>query len=139
MQLEFLLRVAGCGLLTLAVLHIPLAKYLNWKEEAARMSPANEDIFNVHNLFICILLIGMALPCLIDPGIFLEKSKAAAWGSWSISIFWAARLHCQWFVYRRILWQGKGRETALHYIATFAWLFLTLLFGYVGLLQLKGI
>lgn len=126
--LELALRLAGAGLILLAALHIPIGRHLRWREETARLSPVNEDVFHVHAFFICLLLVGMGLPCLLDPAVLLERSRAAAWASWLLAAFWAARLYCQWFVYRRDLWRGKRFETAVHWLFTGIWAALTTLF-----------
>jgi hypothetical protein len=136
--LTILLRLAGAGLILLAIMHWPIAKELNWREELKRLSPTNRSIFYVHNFFICVLLVIMGLPCLLDPGVFLENTRASAWLTWSFCGFWALRLYCQFFVYQPVLWRGKRRETALHYGFSCAWLGLVLLFGACGLWQ-KGV
>jgi hypothetical protein len=129
------LRIAGAGLVLLAILHVPISRHLRWRKEAARMSPMNEDVFHVHNFFICVVLVAMGLPCLLEPSLLLEKSRAGAWASWMLAAFWAMRLWCQWFVYRRDLWRGKRFETAMHLFFTSAWLYLTTLFALCGARQ----
>jgi hypothetical protein len=123
-----ILRIAGAGLIALALLHAPIARRLRWREEVARMSPVNADIFRVHNFFLCLVLVAMGLPCLFEPSLLVDRSRAGAWAAWMLSAFWAARLYCQWFVYRRELWRGKKFETTIHWIFTFMWLGLTTLF-----------
>ena len=130
------LRIAGAGLVLLAILHVPMARRLRWKEEAARMSEFNGMVFHVHNFFICTVLVGMGLPCLIEPAVMLEPSRAGAWGAWSLCVFWAARLYCQHFVYPSSAWRGKRFETVLHWWFTLVWAFLTALFGVCGARQL---
>lgn len=130
-----LLRVAGAGLILLAVLHIEIAQRLAWRTDAARMSPVNAAIFHVHGFFICVVLVAMGLPGLLDPTVFVTPSRAAAWGTWSLCAFWAARLWCQWFVYPPQLWRGKPLETALHWWFTLVWVFLAVLYGLCGALQ----
>lgn len=127
--LIILLRLAGLGLIALAFTHIPIAKTLSWRSDAARMSKANEAIFHVHAIFICLVLVMMGLPCVVEPGVFLEKSRAARWLSISYSIFWGIRLYFQWFVYQRELWYGKRLETFLHRLFTFIWAALSALFA----------
>lgn len=129
------LRVAGGGLILLAILHIPLARRLRWREEAAHMSPANEDIFHVHTFFICVVLVAMGLPCLLEPSVLLEKSRAAAWGAWLLATFWGLRLYCQWFVFRRELWRGKPFGTAMHALTTVIWTCLTTIYALCGAWQ----
>ena len=127
--LTILLRAAGPGLIMLAIVHVPIGKQLKWREDAARLSPVNESIFHVHTLFICIVLVMMALPCIFEPGVFLEKSRAARWLAWSFSGFWAIRLYAQWFIYPAVLWRGKRLETTLHWLFTGVWLSLAVLFA----------
>jgi hypothetical protein len=127
--LPLFLRIAGAGLILLAVLHVPIGRHLQWREDTARLAPANHDIFHVHALFVCLMLVGMGLPCLFDPAVLVEKSRAGAWGAWLLTGFWAVRLYCQWFVYRPELWKGKPLETAMHWVFTAIWTFLTALFA----------
>ena len=133
--LALLLRVAGSGLALLAVLHIPIGRHLRWREESARLTPVNASIFVVHAFFICLVLIMMAAPCLFEPSIFLERSRAGEWFAWSFAGFWAVRLYCQWFVYRPELWRGKRLETALHWWFTIVWIALTGVFAACGMIQ----
>ena len=136
--LTILLRAAGVGLILLAIVHIPIGKQLKWREEAARLSPANESIFHVHALFICLVLVMMALPCIFEPSVFMEKTRAARWLAWSFSAFWTLRLYAQWFIYPAALWRGKRLETTLHWFFTGVWLSLAALFGACGIWQLIG-
>jgi len=96
--LSVLVRVAGMILILLAALHLPIGRHLKWREESARLSPANAAIFHVHTFFICFVLVMMGLPCLLEPSVLLEKSHAGAWLAWSFSAFWTTRLFVQWFV-----------------------------------------
>ena len=130
-----LLRLAGAGLLALALLHVPIARRLKWREEAARMSELNAAVFHVHTFFICGVLVAMGLPALLDPPVFLEPSRAARWGCWSLTVFWGLRLACQWGVYRPVWWRGRPFETAMHWFFTGVWTFLALLFGACACVQ----
>ncbi len=133
--LTLLLRIAGAGMILLAVLHIPIGRQLQWAEDARRLSPVNASIFHVHTFFICFVLVLMGLPSLIDPMIFLDRSPAGAWIGWSISAFWSVRLYFQWFVYQPSLWRGKRLETLIHWWFTFVWAALALLYAVCGMLQ----
>lgn len=133
------LRIAGAGLVLLAILHAPMARRLRWREEAARMSEFNAMVFRVHNFFICVVLVGMGLPCLIEPAVLLERSRAGAWGAWSLCVFWAARLYCQHCVYPSSAWRDRRLETVLHWWCTLVWTFLTALFGVCAARQVAWI
>ncbi len=133
--LTVLLRLAGCGLVLLALVHVQIARKLKWKEEALRMSPENGQIFLVHAFFLCLSLALMGLPCVFAPEIFLEKSRAGLWLSSSLAAFWTARLYCQFFVYKGELWRGKSLETRLHWLFSIVRLGLAAVFGTCALLQ----
>ena len=134
-MLSLLLRLAGAGLILLAILHVPIGRHLKWREDAVRLSPVNAAIFHVHALFICVVLIIMGLPCLLDPGVFLQRTRAGAWLAWSFAAFWTIRLYCQHFVYRADLWRGKRMETIFHCWFTIVWTALALLFTACGAWQ----
>ena len=133
--LAILLRIAGAGLILLAVLHIPIGRQLRWKEDCKQLTPVNESVFHVHTFFICLVLVMMGLPCLIQPGIFLAPSPAGAWLAWSFAVFWFTRLYFQWFVYKAELWRGKRMETAVHWGSTLIWISLTGVFAGCGAIQ----
>ena len=137
--LTLLLRIAGAGLLLLAILHLPIGKHLKWSEDAKKLSPMNASVFHVHTFFICLVLVMMGLPSLLEPQIFLEKSRAGSWLAWSISGFWAIRLYFQWFVYRADLWRGKRMETAIHYGFTMIWTALAVTFAACGMWQMDAL
>lgn len=134
-----LLRIAGAGLLLLALVHIPIARRLRWREDARRLSPVNESVFHVHTFFICLVLVMMGLPCLLDPLVLLERTRASAWLAWSFAGFWAVRLYAQWFIYPRNLWRGFRMETTVHYLFTFLWAGLTALFAACAVWQAGGL
>jgi len=135
-NLELLLRVAGTGLLLLCFLHIPIGRSLKWREDGRKLSPVNEQIFHVHTFFICVVIFLMALPCLFEPSVFLEKSRAGFWLSASLSVFWMVRLFFQFFVYRTDLWRGKPLETFVHWWFALIWLALAAVFGAAAFVQL---
>jgi hypothetical protein len=133
--LTLLLKIAGAGLISLSLLHIPIGRRLKWREEAALLTPVNASIFHVHTFFICLVLVMMGLPSLLEPKIFLERTHAGKWLSWSFSGFWLARLYIQWFVYRADLWRGKRMETVIHWWFTLVWIALAALFAACGMIQ----
>lgn len=133
--LTLLLRIAGAGMVLLAILHVPIGRRLKWIEDGKLLTPVNRSIFHVHTFFICVVLVMMGLPCLLEPRIFLDPSRAGAWLSWSISAFWSIRLYFQWFVYQADLWRGKRMETVVHWWFTLIWTGLAALFAVCGLWQ----
>lgn len=133
--LNILLRIAGAGLILLAGSHVLIGQRLKWREESARMSPANASIFHAHTFFICLGLVMLGLPCLLEPSIFLVHSRAGAWLGWSYSAFWIFRLGYQWLVFPWCLWRGKRMETLAHFGFTIIWISLAILFAACGIWQ----
>lgn len=133
--LAILLRVCGAGLILLGLLHVPIAKRLNWKEDAQRMTELNRMVFHVHTFFIVLVLFMMGLPALLDPMAFLEPSRAATWVCWSLAVFWSIRLVLQWTAYKPAWWKGKAFETSMHWFFSFVWLLLSVLFALCAALQ----
>src|SRR4051794_12739087 len=121
-MLSISLRIAGVMLLILATLHWPISRRLKWSEESLLLSPVNAAIFRVHAFFICLILVLMGIPCIADPGVFLEIDRAGGWLAWTFAVFWTARLWVQWFVFPRALWIGKRSETRIHFSFTAIWI-----------------
>jgi len=86
--LPILLRIAGGGLILLALLHIPIGRKLRWSEDSRNLTPVNAAVFQVHTFFICLVLGLMGLPCLMEPAVFLTPTRAGTWVSWSFATFW---------------------------------------------------
>ena len=137
--LPILLRIAGGGLILLALLHLPIGRHLRWSEDSRNLTPVNAAIFHVHTFFICLVLVLMGLPCLIEPTVFLAPTRSSLWVSWSFAAFWAIRLSFQWFVYAPELWRGKRFETGMHVGFTLVWTALTALFTACGAVQVGWI
>lgn len=130
------LRIAGAGMILLAFAHLPMSRVLQWREEAARMSPASAAVFHVHTLFVCTVLVLMGLPAVLAPEIFVQRTLAGAWITWSFTAFWALRLYAQWGVFPGTLWRGRPLETRMHVMFTLIWISLTTLFAICGLIQM---
>lgn len=133
--LAIVLRICGAGLILLGLLHVPISKHLNWREDAARMSELNAMVFHVHTFFIVLVLFIMGVPALVDPMAFLEPSRAAKWGCWSLVLFWVLRLVFQWTAYKPAWWKGKRFETSMHWFFSCIWLLLIALFAACAAVQ----
>lgn len=121
------LLTAGVLQIALALLHLAFPARFGWKQEAARMSRLNEQIFHVHTFFVCLTLVlfGIWTMVLLED-LLSARQRALASG---IAVFWLARLYSQWFVYDPVLWRGKKFETAMHILFTILWIFLTGTYG----------
>lgn len=138
MTLEIALRVTGASLLGLAALHIFLPKRFHWREEFARVSLLNRQIFYVHCLFICLALVLMGSLCLVWPGALLAPSLLGELVAGGLAIFWLCRLGAQWLIYDAKLWRGKPFETFMHIVFTGLWTFYLAVFAAVWWMQRTG-
>lgn len=130
MSLEVHLRIAGFLLLLLAAIHPFMPKELGWKEDLAKLTLVNRQVFLVHVGFIVLMLVLMGSLALFyaedlaAPG---RLSRAVLGG---LAIFWGLRLLTQQLIYDRGLWRGNFRYTAVHVVLTLLWTYLTAVFGW---------
>lgn len=129
MNIELHFRIAGALQIAIAALHLTFPKRLGWKEELPRLSLLNRQIFVVHAIFICIVLVLMGGLSLFAPGALLEPSRLARLVLAGFTAFWALRLAFQWFVYDQKLWRGSRSNTLLQFGATALWLYFTAVYG----------
>lgn len=137
MSLVAHVRLAGVLLLALAALHPFLPARLRWKEELARLSLLNRQIFLVHVFFIGLVLALMGSLCAFAPGLLVARGPLARLLAGGCAVFWLARLAAQWLVYDRSLWRGQPFNTLVHWVFTGLWIYLTAVFGAVFWLQTR--
>ena len=129
MNLAFHLRLAGVGLLVLAAAHLLFPAWLRWREELARLSLLNRQIFHVHTFFVCLVLAMMGALSAFGTTVLLTGGTLGRWVLGGFAGFWAARLICQWLVYDPSLWRGDRGRTAIHLFLTGVWTYLTVVYG----------
>lgn len=130
MTLELHLRIAGALLLLLSVIHLPMPRELGWKEDLAKLTLVNRQVFLVHTAFIVLTLVLMGTLALVYAEELAAPGRLARAVLGGLAIFWGARLFTQQFVYDRSLWLGNARYTAIHVVFTLLWLYLTAVFGW---------
>ena len=130
MTLELHLRIAGALLLLLSVIHLPMPRELGWKEDLAKLTLVNRQVFLVHTAFIVLTLVLMGTLALVYAEELAAPGRLARGVLGGLAIFWGLRLFTQQFVYDRSLWRGNARYTAIHIVFTLLWLYLTAVFGW---------
>jgi hypothetical protein len=123
MNLELHLRLAGALQIVLAAVHLTFSERFQWKEELARLSLLNRQIFLVHTFFVCLMLTLMGALCLFFPETLVENTRLARLVLTGFVAFWALRLVFQWCVYDRSLWRGNAFNTRAHLAFTALWLY----------------
>ena len=131
-EVTFHLRAAGVLLLTLASVHVFFPRRFRWREELARLSTLNRQIFQVHVLFIVLILVMMGLLSLFYADALVEPDELATAVLVGLSTFWGLRLLVQWFVYDRSLWRGQRLNTVIHLVFTGIWAYLASVYGWAA-------
>jgi hypothetical protein len=134
-MLTLLLKIAGILLIGLSLIHAFFSRRFAWAEELPRLSLLNRQIFQVHCFFIALTvgLMGVLLFGWTDA--LVTRSPLAKAIAGGLTIFWSCRLVFQWTVYDSSLWRGRRFETAMHWLFTTLWLFLTAVFGWTFAVQ----
>jgi hypothetical protein len=133
-SLELHLRLAGALQIALAALHLAFPSHLRWKEELPRLSLLNRQIFVVHTIFICFVLVLMGALSLLAPDALLEPTRLSRLVLGGFAAFWALRLVFQWCLYDRQLWRGNTKNTVIHFVFTIAWTYFASVYAAVLLL-----
>jgi hypothetical protein len=125
--MEIHLKTIGIILILLSCIHPFFPRYFSWKEDFGGVSVINRQMMYVHTYFIglIVFLIGILCLCCTSDMIHTKMGKYICFG---LSVFWAIRLYCQFFVYSTLLWKGKKFETGAHIFFTCLWIYLTLIF-----------
>ena len=75
MNYEAQLRIAGAVQIGLALMHLAFPRRFRWDEEMARLSPLNRQMFHVHTLFVCVVLVMIGGLSLFAPAALLEPTS----------------------------------------------------------------
>lgn len=119
------LQIAGALQLLLALAHFAFIRRLEWREELQRVGLFTRQVFWVHTGFLMLVLAGFGVLDLMHADELLEQTALSRSLLGGLTAFWAARLYCQFFVYRVELWRGHSFNTKMHFLFSALWLLLT--------------
>lgn len=125
--METHLKIAGCILIALALLHFFIPRHFRWETELSSLSLITRQILYVHTFFIGFMVFLMGLLCLMYASELLNN----AFGDvilFGLFAFWFTRLIFQFFVYSPRLWKGKPFETFIHVLFSAGWIYLSSVF-----------
>jgi hypothetical protein len=133
------LRVVGGFMAALVLLNVFVPRHLDWPNELRRVSLVNRQIFEVHAIFLVLVLAMFAVLLLTSSEALLEPSRLSRLVLGGLTIFWGLRMLAQWFYYSPATWRGNRLRTTMHYGFSVAWIYVTavfaLAFGQVTLLR----
>ena len=125
----FNLRAVGVVMAALVAVNLVVPIRSRWREETARLSLLNRQIFQAHAMFLVltlalfsVLLVGYA-DALVEP---TRLSRAVLAG---LTMFWGLRMLMQWFFYSPAIWRGDRFHTAMHWLFSAAWVYVTAVLG----------
>ena len=121
MTLHFQIQFVGAMQIALALAHTTFMRRFNWKEETARLSLLNRQIFYVHAIFICVVLILFGSLSLFCANELLARGRLATFVLAGITFFWTLRWLFQFFVYDSRLWKGNRFNTNVHLLFSAVW------------------
>jgi hypothetical protein len=129
-MLELQLRLAGAGLLLLALLHAFFPRRFRWREGLAGLSLLDRQLFHVHTLFVAVTVAFFGVLSIVAADALAAGGTLLGVLLGGFAAFWLLRLAVQLFVFDRALWRGDRLRTALHVLATLLWAYLAALYGW---------
>jgi hypothetical protein len=132
--MELHLKIIGIILILLSVVHVRFPKYFNWAKELGGMSLINRQMMYAHTFFVALVVFLMGALCLSSASLLVstELGHRICLG---LGVFWGLRLFFQFFVYSKELWKGKRFESVVHIGFSLLWVYFTIVFWIVGLLD----
>jgi len=130
--MEVHLKIIGILFMILALGHVFMPKYFNWKTDFSNLSLFNRQMIKVHTFFIALTVFGIGLLSFVEATSIIQTALgqkiALAFG-----VFWLFRLVAQLFVYSTKLWIGKRFETTMHILFTALWIYTSFIYLTIGL------
>lgn len=123
------LRIAGVLMAGLVIVNLFVPRRFRWREEMARLSLLNRQIFQLHSVFIVLTLALFAALLLSCSDALVEPTRLSRAVLAGLLVFWTARMLAQWFFYSPAVWRGNRLRTAMHGLFSAMWVYLTATFG----------
>ena len=123
------LRVVGVLMAALVFVNLAVPVRFHWREEMARLSLVNRQIFQAHAVFLVLLLALIAALLLTSAASLLEPTRLSRAVLAGLTIFWGLRMVMQWAFYSPALWRGDRLHTVAHWGFSVLWVYVTTVFA----------
>ena len=123
------LRITGVLLAALVVVHAFVPSRLGWRDELPRLSLVNRQIFEVHTVFIVLVLALSSMLLLTSGDALLVPSRLSRALLLGLTVFWGLRMLMQWFYYSPAIWRGNRFNTVAHGVSSMVWVYMTVTFA----------
>jgi|SRR5450755_257709 hypothetical protein len=128
-MIELHLKIAGALLIVLGLAHSTFGRRFGWKEELARLSLLNRQMFRVHCFFIALTLVLMGSITLFYTKALLQPTALSRVILVGVVIFWVCRLFIQFLIYESSLWRGNAFNTWMHVLFSCFWIYLVVTYS----------
>jgi len=123
------LRIVGVVMACLVVMNLYVPWRFHWREELARLSLLNRQIFEAHAVFLVLTLALISALLLTCGDALLEPTRLSRAILIGLTIFWTLRMLMQWSFYSPENWRGHRFNTAMHYLFSAIWVYVSTVFA----------
>jgi hypothetical protein len=123
------LRIVGVVMAWLVIVNLYVPLRFHWREEMARLSLLNRQIFEAHAAFLVLTLALFSALLLTRGDALLEPTRLSRAILVGLTIFWTLRMLMQWGFYSPEIWRGHRFNTAMHYSFSVIWIYVTGVFA----------
>lgn len=131
------LRIVGVVMAGLVVVNAFVPRRFHWRDEMARLSLVNRQIFEAHAVFLVLTLALFSALLLTCSDALLEPTRLSRAILIGLTIFWSLRLMMQWGFYSPEIWRGHRFNTTMHYVFSALWVYVSGVFA-VALWMTRG-
>ncbi len=123
------LRIVGVVMAWLVVVNLYVPWRFRWREEMARLSLLNRQVFQAHAVFLVLTLALFSALLLTSSDALLEPTPLSRAILIGLTIFWTVRMVMQWGFYSPEIWRGHRFNTAMHYVFSAIWVYISTVFA----------
>ena len=123
------LRIVGVVMAALAGVNLFVPGRFHWRDEMARLSLLNRQIFQAHAVFLILTLALFSVLLLTCADALLEPTRLSRAVLAGLTIFWGLRMVMQWGFYSPAIWRGHRFNTVMHGVFSVTWVYVTAVFA----------
>jgi hypothetical protein len=123
------LHIVGIVMAWLVVVNLCVPRRFHWRDEMARLSLLNRQIFEAHAFFLVLTLALFSALLLTCGEALLEPTRLSRAMLIGLTIFWSLRMVMQWAFYSPAIWRGHRFNTVMHYLFSAIWIYVSSVFA----------
>jgi hypothetical protein len=123
------LRIVGLVIAILVPINMYVPRRFHWRDEMARLSLLNRQIFQAHAIFLVLTLALISALLLTCGSELLERTPLSRAVLIGLTTFWTLRMLMQWGFYSPEIWRGHRFNTVMHYLFSVIWVYVAAVFA----------